>query len=272
MKLNSRIAPTTPAAMGFHRAVMLVQAGRVNRHHPAGSAIAGALRDAALGRLPAAEREWIERIEWRRTEIPFEMAVADLRENDPSASPAARLAQSWEVCRWVSVSPVWGAFLMRLVAELGPRSCLELGTGLGLSAAYEAAALELRGEGTLVTMDFHEAARIGERGFGELGLADRTELVFGDIDETLSGVLERIAPVGYAMLDAEHTESATVRHFETIAPHLAEGAVVVLDDITATEEMRRAWQHVVAHPRVVLAVPLRRIGVVAISGPRRPTE
>ena len=117
-----------------------------------------------------------------------------------------------------------------------------------------------------MTMDFHEAARIGERGFAELGLADRVELCFGDIDETLPGVLERVAPIDYAMLDAEHTESATVRHFEAVAPHLADGAVVVLDDITATEGMRRAWQRVIAHPRVALAVPLRRIGVVAVSG------
>jgi predicted O-methyltransferase YrrM len=263
---SSRIAPSTQAAMGLHRAVMLTQARRLaRREHPRAGAIASALHDAALGRLPAAEREWSERIDWRRAEIPFEMASANLRENDPEASPAERLAQSWHVCRWVSIPPVWGDFLLRLVAELGPSSCLELGTGLGLSGAYEAAALELRSEGRLVTMDFHEAARIGERGFGELGLSGRVALEFGDIDETLPGVLERAAPIDYAMLDAEHTESATVRHFEAVAPHLAGGAIVVLDDITSTEGMRAAWRRVVAHPRVSLAVPLRRIGIVAVS-------
>lgn len=269
MKPSSRIAPSTRAAMGLHRGVMLIQARRLARSsHPRAGAIAGALRAAALDRLSPAERELVERIDWRRARIPFEMAAADLREHDPSSTHAERLAQAWHLCRWVSIPPVWGSFLVRLVGAVAPRSCLELGTGLGLSAAYEAGALELRGEGRLVTMDFHEAARIGERGFAELELSDRVELAFGDIDETLPAVLDRVAPVDYAMLDAEHTEEATVRHFEAVAPRLADGAVVVLDDVTATEGMRRAWRRAIAHPRVGLAVPLRRIGVLAIGGRR----
>jgi predicted O-methyltransferase YrrM len=268
VKLNSKIAPSTGAAMGLHRGLMLVQARRVAASsHPRAGAIADALRAAALDRLRPEEREWAERVEWRRAAIPFEMAAADLRENDPSASAAERLAQAWEVCRWVSMPSAWGAFLLRLVGTLAPRSCLELGTGLGLSAAYEGAALSLAGDGRLVTMDFHEASRIAERGFGELGLGDLVELRFGDIDDNLAAVLEEVAPVDYAMLDAEHTESATTRHFEAVLPALADGAVVVLDDITATEGMRNAWRRAIAHPRVTLAVPLRRIGVLAVSGP-----
>ena len=268
MKLNAMIAPSTAAAMGLHRALMLVQARRLaGSSHPRAGAIASALRAAALNRLPPEERELVERVEWRRAEIPFEMAAAELREHEAAATHAERLAQAWHLVRWVSIPPVWGTFLARLVAETAPRSCLELGTGLGLSAAYEAGALELRGEGRLVTMDFHEAARVAESGFAGLGIAGRVELRFGDIDETLPGVLERVAPVDYAMLDAEHTEEATTRHFEAVAPHLADGAVVVLDDITATEGMRRAWRRAIAHPRVGLAVPLRRIGVLAITGP-----
>jgi predicted O-methyltransferase YrrM len=184
----------------------------------------------------------------------------------PDPDGATELAQAWHVARWASIPPVWGRLLTRLVRELAPRSLLELGTGLGLSGAYQGAALELNGDGRLVTLDVHEAGRIAERGFGELGLAGRIEHVPGYIDETLPGVLDRHGPVDFAFLDAEHTEAATVRHFDLVLPHLTAGAVVVLDDTNQTEEMRRAWRTVIANPRVTLAVPLRRVGVVAVAG------
>ena len=72
------------------------------------------------------------------------------------------------------------------------------------------------------------------------------------------------------MLDADHSEEATVRHFEAVLPHLAGGAVVLLDDITQTGEMKRAWRAIADNERVAVAAGLRRIGVVVLSdhGPR----
>jgi predicted O-methyltransferase YrrM len=183
-----------------------------------------------------------------------------------SAAPdrATELAAAWHVCRWASIPPIWGRVLMRLVRELAPRSLLELGTGLGLSGAYQGAAMELASAGQLVTLDVHEAGRIAERGYAELGLAKRIEHVPGYIDQTLPEVLERHRPVDFAFLDAEHTEAATTRHFDLVLPHLADGAVVVLDDTNQTEEMRRAWRTVIANQRVTLALPLRRVGIVVV--------
>lgn len=269
MKLNSHIPPTSPAVTLMHRALIATRIGRLFGHrHRRSGAIARALRDVVVGRMPADEREWLDRIEARRAEIPFEMALAEAAaESADGADGARRLAQAWEVCRWVSVPPVWGRFLTRLVRELSPGSCLELGTGLGLSGAYQAAALELGPGGHLTTLDNHEASKIAERGFSELGLEHRIDFRFGDIDETLAAVLERIAPIDYALLDAAHSEAATVRHFDAVLPYLSDGAVVVLDDITQTDEMKRAWRAISGRERVSLALGLRRIGVIAISGP-----
>jgi predicted O-methyltransferase YrrM len=271
MKLNAHIPPDSPAATAAHRAVMGAGAVRLRgRSEPGARALATALRDTAAGTVPAREREWIERVERRRAEIPFLMVEEGLDGQGPDASRADRLAAAWETCRWTSLPPVWGRFLTRLVCELRPRTCLEMGTGLGLSALYQGAALELNGEGELATMDFHPAARVAERGFAELGLDGRVRLEFGDIDETLGELLARRGPVEYAMLDADHSEEATVRHFEALLPHLAGGAVVLLDDIGQTDEMRRAWRAVAGNERVAAAVGLRRIGAVVLTehGPR----
>ena len=266
MKLNAHIPPDSPAATAAHRAVMAGGAMRLGgRGEPGARAVAAALRDTAAGWMPDAERGWVERVERRRAEIPFEMVREDLDGLGPGADGAERLASAWETCRWTSLPPLWGRFLTRLVSELTPRSSLELGTGLGLSALYQGSALELRGEGELVTMDAHPAARIAERGFAELEIEHRVQLEFGQIDDTLPGLMARVGSVDYAMLDADHSEEATVRHFEAILPHLAGGAVVLLDDITQTDEMKRAWRAIAANDRVAAAVGLRRIGVLVMS-------
>jgi predicted O-methyltransferase YrrM len=262
VRLIPQLRPGSPVLMAAHRVLIAIQAKRVAASgHPRATPLARALRDGALDRFTAEERDWIARVEARRTEVPFEMVATDA-DPVPEEDAATRLAVAWEVNRWVSTPPVWGRLLTRLVRDLRPRRCLELGTGMGISGAYVAAALELNGEGTLTTMDFHEAARTGERGFAELGLEHRVELRFGDIDEELPEVLGRIAPIDWAMLDAEHSEAATTRHFDLLRPHLAEGAVVVFDDITPTVEMRRAWKAAISRPRVTLGVPLRRIGIL----------
>ena len=286
MRASAHIPPDSGPAIALHRALLAARMrGVARRPHPRSRALGRALRTTALGLEPQGDREWIARIEARRAEIPFELAATgaplgivpggesrDGRADDPPPAPgrAERLGQAWEICRWTSISPLWGRFVMRLVRELGPRSCLELGTGLGLSGAYQAAALELNGAGSLVTVDAHEVGRIAERGHASLGLERRIGLRAGPIDEIVPGLLDEIAPVEFAFLDAEHSEAATVRHFDLVRPHLAEGAVVVLDDITQTEEMRRAWRAVIGRQDVSLALALRRVGIVVVGdGGRR---
>lgn len=289
MKLNANIPPDSAAATGAHRVLMGLRArGLARSDHPAAGAVTRALRTTARNEAPADEREWIARIEARRAEIPFAMVATGIEfaivpgegEGDPgpalgddremSASDAERLGQAWEICRWTCIPPVWGRFLTRLVRELAPVHCLELGTGLGLSGAYQASALELNGTGTLVTVDVHEAARIAERGFAALGLDDRVELRLGLIEDALPKLVEGTAPIEYAFLDAEHSERATILHFDALLPHLADGAVVVLDDITQTPEMRRAWRTIAARERISLALGLRRVGVIGVSGAAEP--
>ena len=138
-------------------------------------------------------------------------------------------------------------FLIRLVRELAPVTSLELGTGLGISSAYQAAGLELNGRGELTTLEGARAwAEVAEQGLSSLGLAERCRVEVGPIDETLEPVLNRIAPIDYAYLDADHSEEATVKHFEAVLPHMARGGVVVLDDVAFSWDMWQAWTRITA--------------------------
>lgn len=225
---------------------------------PAPQAIARAVRTTALGRIPEEEREWIGRIEAHRRALNIDEAIAKPFE---AGLPDKVSWASWSV----SITPVWTLFLMRLLRELAPQSCLELGTGLGISAAYQGAALRLNGAGRLITLDGSpQWAAIAEDGLESLGL-EHVAVAVGPIADTLADVLRDAAPLDYALVDAEHTEEATVGYFESIVGHMSPQAVMVFDDIPWSRELRRTWRRIAQDERVSAAFALGRMGVAVIS-------
>jgi hypothetical protein len=244
----------------------------IGRRDTTSRALARALRTTGLGRIPDEEREWIARIDARRRELADDRTALPPGFEPGSKGVAAAWFANieepvpiWAIARLFSIPPAWGVFQMRLVRELAPKSCLELGTGLGISAAYQAAALELNGAGALTTL---EGARtwgaIAEQGLSALGLAERSQVRLGVIDDILPQVARQMAPIDYAFLDADHSEEATVEHFDMICPHLSPEAVVLLDDIKRSEEIGRAWEAIGSREHVSTSIALGRMGVVAI--------
>lgn len=269
MRVAGRIAAHLPADSGVtnvvHRGVLAASVPQLRgRRDEPSRAIDRALRTTVLGRFSPAEREWIEGIEARRLRMAAEFTVPG--EEGPTA-PNGRPDRWAPPFRW-SMPRIWARFLMRLVGELGPESCLEMGTGFGISALYQASALEIRGAGKFTTLDQEPSLmKIAHRGFAELGLEHRIELKPGAIGQTLPAAAAVAAPIDYALIDAEHTEAATVENFDSLSPHLAPGAVVVVDDIFMDEEMRRAWETIKARPCSELTLTMRRLGIVVARGP-----
>jgi predicted O-methyltransferase YrrM len=267
-----RVFRTAKGSSIYGRGLMVARLPRlVGRRDRTSRTLARALRTAAFGRTSREEGEWIDRIELRRRELTADQTAPPPGfEGKPEATPTwfARgdnPVPIWGINRLFSVPPRWGQFQMRLVRELAPQSCLELGTGLGISTAYQAAALELNGAGTLTTLEGAQTwGAVAEQGLSALGLGTRTEVRLGPIDDTLPDVLERIAPVDYAFLDADHTEEATLQHFELIVPHLSPEGIVVLDDISFSREMWRAWKAIARGDRISIGLSLGRMGVVAV--------
>jgi predicted O-methyltransferase YrrM len=234
-----------------------------------------ALRVALLDQYTPAERASFGAIERRRRSLLCSFGGLGNAPDYGAGSGAPRLRegtrsgarqQNMPIARAAlsSKSAFWARLLYALVRERRPAACLELGTNLGISAAYQALALEMNGSGSLVTLEGSEArARLARRNLELLGLR-RVEMVVGRFDETLAGVLDRMGPVGFAFVDGHHEEEATQHYFAAIAPHLERGALVAFDDITWSDGMRRAWQRLRAAPQVGAAADLRLLGVCAI--------
>jgi len=252
---------------------MVAKLPGVARHRdPTSRALVRTLATAALRRVPAEEHDWVSRVEGRRRELAADRtAVAPSFDAGSGAVPDG-LLKSGEpipiggIAEAFSIPERWGMFLTRLVRELAPTTSLELGTGLGISSAYQAAALQLNERGGLTTLEGARAwAEVAEQGLSSLGLAERCRVEVGPIDETLARVLEEIPPIDYAFLDADHSEEATVKHFDALLPHMAPGGALVLDDISFSWDMWHAWTKISRSARVRVSVALGRMGILALD-------
>lgn len=239
-------------------------------------AVSGRLRRALwttlAGQLSDAERDWVARIEASRESLladetgtgpSFEVPA----QGEPGRFAMARRRTTVAVAsEFMSLEPEWSVLLMRLVRELRPGACLELGTAFGISTAYQAAALDLNGGGSLTTIEGSaEWAERARANLDALGLG-RVRVRVGPIEEALPDELAGSPALDFVFVDAEHQREPTLEHFETLLPHLADDAVVVLDDAD-WPEMKRAQASIARHERVASSLTIGRFGVSVLAHP-----
>lgn len=164
-------------------------------------------------------------------------------------------------------SPRKGQLLCRIVNYLKLTNILELGTSFGVSTAYLAANSKSR---RCISLEGCEAtAGIARRTLSELNLST-VEIITGDIDNTLPMALTKLSGIDFVYIDANHTFDATMRYFELICPELNGNAVVVLDDIYWSQEMKQAWDKIKSHPNVKSTFDLYHFGIVFFNPDLHP--
>ena len=241
--------------------------------------IFSAIIDTAKHRVDNTEKTWIESIEALRSLMAGSNEVLEIldygaRDGDSNLIDDAMYQGKLirltivQVCTATSRTDRTALLLFRLVRELQPRTCIELGTSVGISACYQATALKLNRAGRLVTLEGADSvASIATQNFGSLGL-DNVEVVRGRFQDTLSRVLSANSPLDYAFIDGHHDEAATVKYFTALLPALAGASTVVFDDIRWSPGMKRAWDVIKSHPKARLSVDLRSMGIISMAGDR----
>ncbi|MEM9439796.1 MAG: class I SAM-dependent methyltransferase [Pseudomonadota bacterium] len=232
--------------------------------------IRAALRATAWGRDTADERQSMAAIEAVRQTLERSDRVIQFVDYG-AGNPAETLGDGeaeggvtsdrrlGDLARVASKPPFWGRFLFHIVRHCQPKGCIEMGTCVGLSAAYIASALKLNKSGRLMTLEGAPAlADIARDTLGQLDLTC-AEVRTGRFSVTLDPALEAMAPVDFAFIDGHHDEVATLNYLEQIKPHLADDAVLVFDDIAWSDGMRRAWRRIAA---AYASVELRNVGLV----------
>jgi predicted O-methyltransferase YrrM len=158
-------------------------------------------------------------------------------------------------------SAKYSRFLFRLVNAVKPQYAIELGTGTGITALYQAAALGP--ENPLHTIE--GSARLSEiASFNaeQCGLSENIIFHSGTFESILPQLLNSIPRVDYAYIDGNHRYEPTLAYFDALFPKLHENSVLVFDDINWSEEMKNAWAAIKNHERVTVTVDIFNFGIV----------
>jgi predicted O-methyltransferase YrrM len=217
--------------------------------------LAEVVRRGTRWRLTADERRWVSRIEAerRRMERSLETVRWSGGVQMPVAEITSRASQPWR----------GGRLLYAALRAFCPTRGLEMGTCLGISAAYQAAALAENGAGRLVTLEgYDELAAQAVRLWSNLALGN-VEVVVGQFAQTLEPVLAA-EPVDYAYIDGDHREEPTVAYFNLIRTQCRTRTLLVFDDIRWSDGMRAAWNRISSHDDICSYADLGRLGFVIV--------
>ncbi len=156
-------------------------------------------------------------------------------------------------------SPKFGQLLFRLVNHFNANSILELGTSLGITTSYLAAA---NPHAKLVTLEgAPEIALKAKQHFQHIGLHN-IEQVVGNFDHTLTSVLQEMKSLDFVFIDGNHRLEPTLRYFNQMKPYLHEHSILIFDDIHWSKEMEQAWLKIQQDDQVTLTIDLFFIGLV----------
>lgn len=148
---------------------------------------------------------------------------------------------------------------MHLLALTEKRSCLELGTSLGISTAYLARAMP---KGHVVTIEGNAGlCRIAQNVWEELNL-QKIVLYQSEISEVLPEIIQKYAPFDFVVMDANHRSEAMLRYFNLLLPALNREAIIYVDDIRWSANMYRAWRTVSADSRVSVSIETLKFGLL----------
>ena len=234
-----------------------------------------ALRETLDNVISEEEQELVSLIEQRRTsllgsekKIPVIDFGAGSQNSNRTEEEMKKGVQSMafvsKICG-ASKPAFWAMFLFKLIRKLEPNSCIELGSCVGISAAYQAAALHLNKKSKLQTLEGSpEIAKIAEETLVGLDL-ENASVITGPFHETYRSVLEVGNPVDFLFNDGHHDHDAVLRYFHEALPYLSEEALIVFDDISWSPGMRKAWTEIEGDERVAISVDLRTIGIAFIS-------
>ena len=200
-------------------------------------------------------------VEARRRQLlnsPARISVTDFGAGSHTGAGALRRVA--DIARTAAKPPHLAQLLFRLVNYFRPATILELGTSLGLTTAYLAAA---DSHHRVITFEgCPNVAAVARETFATLNQTN-SSIVEGNIDHTLAPALLALnAPVDFAFFDGNHRLEPTLRYFEHCLAHRTDDSVFVFDDIHWSAEMEQAWETIKAHPDVTITVDLFYIGLV----------
>jgi len=156
-----------------------------------------------------------------------------------------------------SNSPRTHNLLYQYFLSLTPaKVCIELGTGVGINAAYLSEATK----GTLYTIEGDEGLQLVAA--EHLHFRENIVSILGNISDVLPQLMEKHQSVDFALIDGNHTYRATVDYFNMLVSTVGEDSIIIIGDIYWSKGMTMAWKEIASHPKVSLSFDFFECGVL----------
>jgi predicted O-methyltransferase YrrM len=186
------------------------------------------------------------------TPVPFEEFGAGVKSAALSRSVSS-------IARRSAKNAKYGQLLFRVAKNYQPHYVLELGTSLGISTAYLAAAdrnsVVVSGEGN------DSVASLARRNLDSIGL-DNVRVITGNFDNTLPEMISQLPHVDLAFIDGNHRRQPTLNYFNEMLKKTGPESIIIFDDIHWSRGMESAWTDIRQHPSVRLSIDLFFLGII----------
>ena len=180
----------------------------------------------------------------------------------------SRSNQDSVVGSWAQRSSIphdMGRFLFGLIRQTKPRVCLELGTGIGISALYILCAMHLNRQGVLWSLEGDSVrAEMARQLVTATPWHRQFRLVEGPFQKTLPKFFAQTKNFDMAFIDDCHEEAFVLDLWPKLRRRTSAGGILIYDDIRWSVGMNRAWNKMRIHPRVAWALDAERFGVISL--------
>lgn len=174
------------------------------------------------------------------------------------------------ITKYSATWPFFCQILFKTIHHYKPKKVLELGTSLGISSLYQAAALGKKE--MFVTLEgCPNIANFAQTNFQRLKM-DNIQLITGQFEKTLPLTLRALGRLDYVFIDGNHKKEPTLDYFNQCLEYAHEDSVFVIDDIYWSKDMLAAWQEIQQHPKVTITIDLFFCGLVFFKKEKKRKE
>lgn len=198
----------------------------------------------------------IEELRLKLLEDDRLVSVTDLGAGSSKSSSAKRVS---DIAKNSLQEKKYSQLIFRLVNFSNAKNIIELGTSLGITTLYISNAAK---NGKVISLEGStEIADLAKENFQKMR-STNIEIVTGNFDTTLSGVLNKMQKVDLVYFDGNHRMQPTLEYFNLCLQKKTPDTVFIFDDIYWSREMKSAWDTIIQNKEVTISIDLFKLGIV----------
>ncbi len=149
--------------------------------------------------------------------------------------------------------------IYRIALSNHSHNILELGTSLGITTMYLALT-----DSTARVVSLEGCQAVANCALSALNLRGikNVEIITGNIDNTIKGVVSTFDSLDFVLFDANHRKEPTMYYFNECLTKVHDKTIFVFDDINHSDEMREAWKEICGNEKVRVTIDIFHLGIV----------